>query len=81
MEFDLENPLTTIQDLHFDTDIVSLFSIENEHMPSQNYLLNLRTNGLDLTIRREAISLIFQVLLYFSIIVQYHIHISFSFLF
>ncbi|KAK7312759.1 hypothetical protein VNO77_36869 [Canavalia gladiata] len=60
MEFDLENPLENFHDLH--TDAVSyLFLIESDHTPSQNYFQTLKARDLDITVRREVISLISQL--------------------
>ncbi|KAA8526447.1 hypothetical protein F0562_008350 [Nyssa sinensis] len=60
MEFDLENPLPTFQDLHFDS-VPSLFRIESDHMPSHTYspsFLQLQATDFDISFRRETISLI-----------------------
>ncbi|XP_041006089.1 putative cyclin-D6-1 [Juglans microcarpa x Juglans regia] len=55
MEFDLENPLTNLHESRSDT-ITSLFHIESDHMPLENYLQSLQTKGFDISVRREAIS-------------------------
>lgn len=62
MDFDLENPLTDSHELHLDT-LHSLFLIESDHMPSQNYLKTLKAKDFDVTFRREAISSILQVMI------------------
>ncbi|XP_062152717.1 putative cyclin-D6-1 [Alnus glutinosa] len=55
MEFDLENPLTDSHEPHSDT-IPSLFLVESDHMPSENYSQSLQAQGFDISVRREAIS-------------------------
>lgn len=62
MEFDLENPLTDFHEPHSDT-ITSLFLVESDHMPSENYFQSLQAKGLDISVRREAISEISKVLI------------------
>ncbi|XP_023532423.1 putative cyclin-D6-1 [Cucurbita pepo subsp. pepo] len=57
MEFDLENPLTHLQDLH-SSDAPSLFLIESDHMLSQSYLHSLQASPSDFAVRRDTISLI-----------------------
>ena len=57
MEFDLENPL---ENLHSD-DVSYLFLIESDHTPSQNHSQTLKARDLDISVRRELISLISQV--------------------
>jgi len=54
MEFDLENPL---ENLHSDA-VSYLFLIESDHTPSQNHS---HPRDLDISIRRELVSLISQV--------------------
>lgn len=51
MEFDLENPLPTSKD-----KLPSLFNIENEHMPSKNYLQSLNSADFAMSIREEIVS-------------------------
>ncbi|XP_010268904.1 PREDICTED: putative cyclin-D6-1 [Nelumbo nucifera] len=58
-EFDLENPLTSLQEHQADT-IPSLFAAESDHMPFQNYFLDMKARDFDVSIRREIISLILQ---------------------
>ncbi|KAK4486881.1 hypothetical protein RD792_006189 [Penstemon davidsonii] len=53
-EFDLENPLPPSNEKY-----PSLFYIENDHMPSKTYLQSLNSADLNLTIRREIVSSIF----------------------
>ncbi|XP_020554035.1 putative cyclin-D6-1 isoform X2 [Sesamum indicum] len=57
MELDLQNPLTTHQDLQYD-GVPSLFANESDHMPS---LLSFHASGFRCSIRRTALSLISQV--------------------
>lgn len=57
MEFDLENPL---ENLHSDA-ISYLFLIESDHTPSQNHSHTLKVRDLDISVRRELISLISQL--------------------
>ncbi|KAJ7981376.1 Cyclin [Quillaja saponaria] len=59
MEFDLENPLANFPDLQSDS-VPSLFLIESEHTPSENYLQSLKVRDYDISVRREVISLISQ---------------------
>ncbi|CAK9161600.1 unnamed protein product [Ilex paraguariensis] len=60
MEFDLENPLPTSDDLHYDS-FTSLFTVESDHMPSKNYTQNLKPTDLYISIRHETLSLILQI--------------------
>lgn len=60
MEFDLENPLTSSQDLHSHA-VASLFQAENHHMPSIDYCGSLDSVDCDVSFRRQAISSILQV--------------------
>lgn len=60
MEFDLENPLANFHDLHSDA-LSFLFLVESDHTPPQNYFRTLKARDLDISARREAISLISQV--------------------
>ncbi|THG22384.1 putative cyclin-D6-1 [Camellia sinensis] len=54
MDFDLENPLSTFSD-----SISSLFHVESDHMPSQNYSQSLlKSTDFDLSVRSQAVSLI-----------------------
>lgn len=59
MEFDLENPLTDFDDSTSDA-FSSLFLMESYHMPAANYSTTLKARDLDVSVRREAISLISQ---------------------
>lgn len=59
MEFDLENPLTSLKEYVSDT-IPDLFVSESDHMPSRNFLHCLKTSGFYVSFRQEAISLILQ---------------------
>ena len=64
MEFDLENPLTNFNDFCPATTtatIPSLFLVESDHMPTENYIKTLKARDLDISIRREAISSISKV--------------------
>ncbi|KAJ1383183.1 Cyclin-like [Sesbania bispinosa] len=60
MEFDLENPLENFHDLDCDA-VSSLFLIESDHIPPQNYFQTLKARDLDISARREVISLISQL--------------------
>lgn len=60
MEFDLENPLTHLHQLH-SSDDASLFLIESDHMLSPTYLHTLHSSPSDFAVRRDTISLISQV--------------------
>ena len=60
MDFDLENPLSDLLDDHSDS-VTSLFLIESDHMPSQNYFLTLQDGDFDISVRREAIASVSQV--------------------
>lgn len=62
MELDLENPLTISHDVRSDT-LTSLFSLESDHMPSETYFQTLQARDFDISIRREAIASISQVLI------------------
>ncbi|KAL3848925.1 hypothetical protein ACJIZ3_010807 [Penstemon smallii] len=55
-EFDLENPLPPSNEKY-----PSLFYIENDHMPSKTYIQSLNSADLNLTIRREIVSSIFDL--------------------
>ncbi|KAL0442848.1 UNVERIFIED_CONTAM: putative cyclin-D6-1 [Sesamum latifolium] len=57
MELDLQNPLTTHQDLQY-YGVPSLFANESDHMPS---LLSFHASDFRCSIRRTALSLISQV--------------------
>ncbi|KAL5147948.1 putative cyclin-D6-1 [Glycine soja] len=57
MEFDLENPF---ENLHSDA-VSYLFLIESDHTPSQNHSQTLKARDLDISVRRELISLISQL--------------------
>ncbi|XWS63351.1 hypothetical protein CRYUN_Cryun06bG0088400 [Craigia yunnanensis] len=58
MEFDLDNPLTNFNDFRpaTTTTIPSLFLVESDHMPTENYMKTLKARDLDNSVRREAIS-------------------------
>ncbi|KAI3969753.1 hypothetical protein MKW92_014985 [Papaver armeniacum] len=56
MEYELENPLTGFEEHQSDT-IPSLFSSESDHMPS---MTTSKTRDLDISVRRQAIPMIFQ---------------------
>lgn len=60
MDFDLENPLTSLKEHQFDT-IPDLFASETDHMPSRNLLKCLKTCDFYSSFRQEAISLVLQV--------------------
>ncbi|KAK8585270.1 hypothetical protein V6N13_139204 [Hibiscus sabdariffa] len=57
--FDLQDPLTSLEEQHSDT-VSALFSSESDHMPSHNYSQCLKTSDFHVSFRQEAISLIFQ---------------------
>ncbi|XP_057488421.1 putative cyclin-D6-1 isoform X2 [Actinidia eriantha] len=59
MEFELENPLTSFEEHQFDT-IPALFANESDHMPSHYFSHGLKSNDFRISVRREAISLIFK---------------------
>lgn len=63
MEFDnIGKPLTSFQE-HYPDTIPDLFASENDHMPSQSFSTSpSKTRDFYVSFRREAISLIFQVL-------------------
>ncbi|OVA06776.1 Cyclin [Macleaya cordata] len=60
MDFDLENPLTALQEHQLLDTIPVLFASESDHMPCENFIQILRTRDFDTSIRREAISMILQ---------------------
>jgi len=60
MEFELEDPLTSFQDHQSDTVLI-LFTSESDHMPSQNFLISLKTSDSLASFRREFISYMSQV--------------------
>ncbi|OVA07972.1 Cyclin [Macleaya cordata] len=60
MEYDLENPLLGFQEDQSDT-IPYLFASELDHMPCLNYVSSFETRDLDVSVRREGISLILQM--------------------
>ncbi|KAF3443813.1 hypothetical protein FNV43_RR13503 [Rhamnella rubrinervis] len=70
MDFDLENPLTDLHDDYFDS-VTSLFLIESDHMPSQNYFLTLQHGDFDISVRREAIASVSQFSCNFDPLVSY----------
>ncbi|KAL5730715.1 hypothetical protein ACHQM5_003509 [Ranunculus cassubicifolius] len=57
MEFDLENPLTELEQ-HQSNTILSLFESESDHMPSADYIRNSKSKDFDVSVRQQAISLI-----------------------
>lgn len=59
MEFDLENPLTSLEEHQADT-IPTLFASEWDHMPSLNFLHAFISRDLDISFRQEALSSILQ---------------------
>lgn len=59
MEFDLENPLTSLKEYVSDT-IPDLFVSESDHIPSRNFLHCLKTSDFYVSFREEAISRILQ---------------------
>lgn len=59
MDFDLENPLTHLHQLH--SDDASLFLTESDHMLSPSYLHTLLTSPSDFAVRRDTIYFISQV--------------------
>ncbi|KAG8635319.1 putative cyclin-D6-1 [Manihot esculenta] len=59
MDFDLENPLTSLKEHQSDT-IPDLFTSESDHMPSRNFFKCLKTSDFYSSFRQESISLIFQ---------------------
>ncbi|XP_057462359.1 putative cyclin-D6-1 isoform X1 [Actinidia eriantha] len=63
MEFELENPLTSFEEHQFDT-IPALFANESDHMPSHYFSHGLKSNDFRISVRREAISLIFKAQFY-----------------
>lgn len=56
MEYELENPLTGFEEHQSDT-IPSLFSYESDHM---TYISTSKSSDLDVSVRRQAIPMIFQ---------------------
>ncbi|GMG98638.1 hypothetical protein Nepgr_000478 [Nepenthes gracilis] len=61
MEFDLENPLTNFEDNNNnDAQYPSFFRLESEHMVPHNYAESLINMDLNISLRRETISLILQ---------------------
>ncbi|XP_026422872.1 putative cyclin-D6-1 [Papaver somniferum] len=56
MEYELENPLTGFEEHQSDT-IPSLFSSESDHM---TYISTSKSSDLDVSVRRQAIPMIFQ---------------------
>lgn len=59
MDFDLENPLTHLHQLH--SDDASLFLTESDHMLSPSYLHTLLSSPSDFAVRRDTVSFISQV--------------------
>ncbi|XP_028795783.1 putative cyclin-D6-1 isoform X1 [Neltuma alba] len=66
MEFDLENPLQNFCD-----PPSSLFLIESHHIPPQTYFRTLKSRDFDITVRREVISLIYQLSCTFDPLLSY----------
>ncbi|GMI74790.1 Cyclin D6;1 [Hibiscus trionum] len=60
MELDLENPLSNFNLFCPATSSPSLFLVESDHIPTQNYINTLKANDLDISLRRQAISSISQ---------------------
>jgi len=61
MDFDLENPLGNFHDLPCDA-VPSLFLIESDHIPPPNYCQSLKASDFDISVRRDVVSLISQVI-------------------
>lgn len=59
MDFDLENPLTHLHQLH--SDDASLFLTESDHMLSPSYLHTLLSSPSDFAVRQDTVSFISQV--------------------
>ncbi|KAJ6416490.1 hypothetical protein OIU84_002366 [Salix udensis] len=60
MEFDLENPLTSLKE-YLSDEIPDLFLSESDHLPSKNFLRCLKTSAdFYVSFREEAISCILQ---------------------
>ncbi|GMN61217.1 hypothetical protein TIFTF001_030298 [Ficus carica] len=70
MEFDHENPLTDSDDLYSDS-VASLFLVESDHMPSENYFSSLQAGDFDVLVRREAIASISQFSCNFDPLMSY----------
>lgn len=60
MEFDLENPFTSLEEHQSDT-VLDLFASESDHMPSQNFIQCLKITDFYVSFRQKAVSLILQV--------------------
>lgn len=60
MEFDLENPFTSLEEQQSDK-IPHLFASESDHMPSQNFIQCLEFADFYASFRQEAVSLILLV--------------------
>lgn len=60
MEFDLENPFTSLEEHQSDT-LLDLFAAESDHMPSHNFIQCLKITDFYVSLRQEAVSLILQV--------------------
>ncbi|XAR55445.1 hypothetical protein NMG60_11035515 [Bertholletia excelsa] len=58
MELDLENPLPILHDLFRADSVPALFRVESDHMTSHGYAQCLEAADLDISVRREAVSLI-----------------------
>ncbi|KAJ4975730.1 hypothetical protein NE237_000836 [Protea cynaroides] len=58
-DFDLENPLTSFPEHQSDT-MPALFAAESDHMPCDYYFRSIKTTDLDVSARREVVSLILQ---------------------
>lgn len=86
MEFNLEYPFANFQHLVLDDDaeiLPSLFLIESDHMPTQDYFNSLKASSSDFSLRQQTISSIFHVCNYkfLSISICRPVLISSSFLF
>ncbi|XP_044465835.1 putative cyclin-D6-1 [Mangifera indica] len=64
MEFNLEYPFANFQHLVLDDDaeiLPSLFLIESDHMPTQDYFNSLKGSSSDFSLRQQTISSIFHL--------------------
>lgn len=71
MEFDLENPLTDSHEPQYSDTITSLFLVESDHMPSENYFHSLKAKCFDISVRREVISSISKLSCNFDPLLSY----------
>lgn len=60
MDFDLENPFTSLEEQQSDK-ISHLFASESDHMPSSSFIECLKFTDFYVSFRQEAVSLILQV--------------------